>query len=190
MASSPTHFAMKPVSESAIYYPTGRIIVAAVGMFSAIALACTLSAAIRAWEDGPSGLTTIYIFAAGWAVVPPIWFWIEFFWIYDAYGRPNSLERFRYGQQVSVAIWAGVTLSLAGLATSDHFKVAKDKCHCDVTLSSPAQPPASPAATRTPAPATTDSLHPHETADARTAAKQSAAARTATPRSAGSPQPK
>jgi hypothetical protein len=64
----------------------------------------------------------IYICAAFWAVVPPIWFWAEYFFLYRVYGNPGTLDLFKYGQDTSKAIWAGVALTLGALAASSFFK--------------------------------------------------------------------
>jgi hypothetical protein len=91
-----------------------------IGGVSAIALALTVPFAVCAWNSRT--VETIYLLAVLWAVVPPIWFWFEYFFIYKPFGNPDAFEAFKHGQQLSVAIWAAVTLSLTGLASSDHFK--------------------------------------------------------------------
>jgi 4-hydroxybenzoate polyprenyltransferase len=66
----------------------------------------------------------LYLAAACWGVGAPLWFWFEYFRLYRRQGRPGgtAFEAFKYGQQISAAIWAGVTITIAALATSDHFK--------------------------------------------------------------------
>jgi hypothetical protein len=56
------------------------------------------------------------------AIVPPVWFWYEYFFVYRKWGKEGTLELFKYGQQVSVAIWAGVLASLIMLAASNVTK--------------------------------------------------------------------
>ena len=45
---------------------------------------------------------------AFWTIGPPVWFWFEYFWLFKQYSKPEHLEIFRHGQQVSASIWAGV----------------------------------------------------------------------------------
>lgn len=69
----------------------------------------------------------------GWAVGPPLWFWFEYYFVYLAEGAPGSEEWFKHGQQVSFAIWAGIALSLGGIASSDRFDAAtKSDRSCSV----------------------------------------------------------
>lgn len=62
-----------------------------------------------------------------WAVLPPIWFWLEYFYVYRVYGLPDTLELFKYGQDVAKAIWAGVLTGLIAFAASDATKAAPQK---------------------------------------------------------------
>lgn len=50
----------------------------------------------------------VYVMIAVWAVGPPVWFWAEYFAIYCRWGKRESFDLFKYGQQVATAIWAGV----------------------------------------------------------------------------------
>lgn len=45
---------------------------------------------------------------AFWTIGPPLWFWLEYFWLFKCYGNPTMLEEFKHGQHVSTSIWAGV----------------------------------------------------------------------------------
>lgn len=63
---------------------------------------------------------------AVWAVGPPSWFWYEYFYLYPKYGNPEGFESLKYGQQVAVAIWAGVSLAVFALLSSEHFKPQKE----------------------------------------------------------------
>ena len=67
----------------------------------------------------------LFIAIGCWAVVPPIWFWFEYFFVYRWYGKPDTLELFKYGQDVAKAIWAGVLVGLIALASSDAVKPPK-----------------------------------------------------------------
>jgi len=52
-----------------------------------------------------------------WVLLPPIWFWVEYFFIYknlDSEVRPE-LGQFKYGQQLSAKIWLAVVSLLTAL---------------------------------------------------------------------------
>ena len=44
-----------------------------------------------------------------WALAPPVWFWLEFWFVYQRLGEQSSeaFDRFKHNQQLSAAIWAG-----------------------------------------------------------------------------------
>ena len=65
----------------------------------------------------------LYVLIATWAILPPSWFWYEYFYIYREYGKKGTLELYKYGQQVSGAVWAGVLVVLFAIASSDNLKV-------------------------------------------------------------------
>ena len=56
------------------------------------------------------------IVAIAWTVLPPIWFWYEYFFIYrkgHADGtQPPDFDMFKYGQDVSAKIWLAVVAAL------------------------------------------------------------------------------
>jgi len=98
-----------------------------IGVLSAAALLITLwyiNDAIRI--QGPESGKHIAIAAGCWAVGAPIWFWFEYFWLYRECGNPGSFDLYKHGQQLSIAIWAGLALSLSALAGNDMFKRAAD----------------------------------------------------------------
>ena len=118
---------------SKTYHSDGQRTVRVVGAISACGLIITFLVVLNAWIEGPLAVDSVYECAALWLIMPPLWFWYEFFWIYDRRGKPGTIELFKHGQQVSIAIWAGVGLCLGGLATSDHFKEPKHAApHCVV----------------------------------------------------------
>lgn len=69
----------------------------------------------------------MYALAISWAVIPPAWFWYEFFFIYrkEGWGNPRAFEAYKHGQQVSAAIWLAIAATLGAIASSDHFKETK-----------------------------------------------------------------
>jgi hypothetical protein len=86
-------------------------------------LLLTIAVAVDAWMTCDP--TFLYIVGAVWAVGPPSWFWYEYFYLFPKYGDPDGFERLKYGQQVAVAIWAGVALAVFALLSSEHFKPEK-----------------------------------------------------------------
>jgi hypothetical protein len=100
--------------------PQPRQIIRAAIALSVIGFVATLWVAYDAWAT--KVVLRLYLTIGIWAVVPPVWFWIEYFFIYRRYGQPGTLELFKYGQDVAKAIWAGVLAALVGLAASDLTK--------------------------------------------------------------------
>jgi len=76
--------------------------------------------AVIAWHQKDP--TKLYILGAVWAVAPPVWFWYEFFFLFRVLGDPAGFEHFKYGQQVAVAIWAGIAIATFAFASSERFK--------------------------------------------------------------------
>ncbi len=77
---------------------------------------------------------TIYFLAALWAVGAPLWFFFEYYYIYRVAGAAGSWELFKHGQQVAIAIWAGVTAVLYAIGSSDLAKPPKTEQECTLTL--------------------------------------------------------
>jgi hypothetical protein len=53
------------------------------------------------------------IVLVAWTVVPPIWFWCEYWFIYLKGQRfedraPENFELFKYGQDISAKIWLAI----------------------------------------------------------------------------------
>jgi hypothetical protein len=85
-----------------------------------IAVVVTVILVSRAYSRAKTGL--LYFSIAAWAVVPPAWFVSEFFFIYRQYGRPDTFELFKHGQQLSAGVWAGMLAALIALAATSRFK--------------------------------------------------------------------
>ncbi len=82
----------------------------------------TLYIVVDVWPSGASLRGFVYGVAAFWAVLPPVWFWFEYYYLYKRHGAVGTFELFKHGQQTAVAIWAGIALSLVAVASSDNFK--------------------------------------------------------------------
>lgn len=99
--------------------PAGTIAFVA-GLTAAVAAVITIIWVARAYRGGRR--TPVLIAALGWTLVPPVWFWCDYFQLYRRFGTADTLELFKYGQQVSAAIWAAIAVTLGLLSASDHFK--------------------------------------------------------------------
>ena len=69
----------------------------------------------------------LYVAIGAWAVLPPIWFLLEYFLVYRKYGEPGTFELFKYGQDLAKAVWAGTLGVLIAFAASDVFD-SNDNC--------------------------------------------------------------
>jgi len=88
----------------------------------------------------------LYVTIALWAVAPPVWFWLEYFTVYLKWGKPESFDLFKYGQQVAAGIWAGVLATLLAFAASGAIDPAKsvltpERCRSLCGADKCAQPP-------------------------------------------------
>ena len=43
-----------------------------------------------------------------WTVVPPLWLWYEYCFIYSKDPNPPPLERFKYGQELTRNLWLAI----------------------------------------------------------------------------------
>jgi hypothetical protein len=50
-----------------------------------------------------------------WAVVPPAWFWVEYFVVAPYQQELPDVERFKYGQDLSAKFWIAAGLLLAAI---------------------------------------------------------------------------
>lgn len=87
-------------------------------------LAATVALCVWAWFAKDQALPWLYVVGALWAAGPPLWFWYEYHYLFKtlAPDTQGSLDAFKHGQQLSVAIWAGVLAFLYAYASSNHFK--------------------------------------------------------------------
>jgi hypothetical protein len=87
------------------------------GYFAAVgailALIFTAWMVVNHWND--PNTSSLYIITALWAVIPPVCFWLEFYFVYKKFGVPGTFDLFVHGQQVCAALWLGVLAALAGI---------------------------------------------------------------------------
>lgn len=55
------------------------------------------------------------ILYAIWVLGPPIWFFIEYFYLFRQHGKPECIETFRYGQELASRIWLALVAVLGFL---------------------------------------------------------------------------
>jgi len=63
-----------------------------------------------------------HLLLVGWAVVPPLWFVIEYFFIFMPYGVENSFKYFDYAQSVASKLWGAVSALTAMVIYKDNEK--------------------------------------------------------------------
>jgi ABC-type dipeptide/oligopeptide/nickel transport system permease subunit len=71
--------------------------------FGLLALAVTLWVLYK--QDT---LRTKYLLLVAWGILPPVWFVVEYFFIFLPYGAPGSFGFFQYGQDIASKLWAGI----------------------------------------------------------------------------------
>ncbi|EIC29939.1 MULTISPECIES: hypothetical protein [Methylomicrobium] len=49
-----------------------------------------------------------YLLLVAWGILPPVWFVVEYFFIFLPYGAPGSFGFFQYGQDIASKLWAAV----------------------------------------------------------------------------------
>lgn len=69
-----------------------------------------LSVAITLWRltAQNSSQTEKYLLLGAWGILPPVWFLIEYLYVYLPYGLKGSFEYFQYGQSVASKVWAAI----------------------------------------------------------------------------------
>jgi hypothetical protein len=57
-----------------------------------------------------------------WVVGPPVWFFIEHFYLFRNFGDPSQYDQFKREQELASKIWAGVIIVLAAIYTGSFPK--------------------------------------------------------------------
>lgn len=93
------------------------------GVCGMVFLIVTLVFACLSWRNKRLS-PCLYVFLAIWGLVPPLWFWYEYFFLILPRGTlaDDVLEKYKHGVQLGAAIWAAVAVGLAGYIKSDRFK--------------------------------------------------------------------
>jgi hypothetical protein len=84
--------------------------------FGLLALAVTLWVLYK--QDT---LRTKYLLLVAWGILPPVWFVVEYFFIFLPYGAPGSFGFFQYGQDIASKLWA----AMFALISIDLYKASE-----------------------------------------------------------------
>jgi hypothetical protein len=85
-----------------------RSVVRAVGILAGVLVAVTVPASYwcEHWFLG------IYAF---WVIAPPIWFFVEYFYVFGRRDDPHALELLKGGEDVAQKFWAALLVLLTGI---------------------------------------------------------------------------
>ena len=103
-------------------YKKGRNIIPFLAAVVAVIGFCfTVYGVLRAIDE--KNIKLMISLVCGWAILPPFWFWCEYFFVYRSKrSEDNSSKAFEYGQKISAALWAGVLAVLLLISSSSYFK--------------------------------------------------------------------
>jgi hypothetical protein len=71
------------------------------------------------WNTRTRKPAILYGLFAFWALVPPLWFTFDFYYLYKRYGAPGSFDMMQYGLQISDRFWAAILALLAAIIYRD-----------------------------------------------------------------------
>lgn len=49
-----------------------------------------------------------YLLLGAWGILPPVWFMLEYFYIFLPYGIKGSFNFFQYGQSIAQKVWGAI----------------------------------------------------------------------------------
>jgi hypothetical protein len=87
-----------------------------VGSFAIAFGLCCHRATPFSYDDGVRVWQAIVL--GVWIIVPPVWFWYEYFYLFKRtkdFKQPQDFERFKYGQEQSAKIWLALVTVLIAL---------------------------------------------------------------------------
>lgn len=69
-----------------------------------------VSLAITIWRITAKNVSQSekYILLGAWGILPPVWFLVEYFFIYLPHGVKGSFNFFQYGQGVAAKVWGAI----------------------------------------------------------------------------------
>lgn len=87
-----------------IYSGGAAHVVTVVGVIAVAGLVQTVRVLFR----GATTQRTRLALLAAWTLLPPLWFWFEYFYLYKPFAPAGTFEAFKYGQDISAKIWAAI----------------------------------------------------------------------------------
>jgi len=87
-------------------------IIAGAGILWAIGSICLVHGKDPDWRR---------VVVISWALLPPIFFWAEYFFIFDNWGCSKAVAEFKHAQGLAAKVWAGI----AGLLVVALWKFTK-----------------------------------------------------------------
>ena len=103
--------------------PIRRVVGVVSGILAAASLAFGRCGFAQKFEEKRNwaGYTQAIVLAA-WIVLPPVWFWIEYYFVYRVHAYPGeNREDFKYGQDQAAKIWLALVTALLGLYFGKDF---------------------------------------------------------------------
>jgi hypothetical protein len=68
-----------------------------------------------------------YLLLVAWAILPPVWFVVEYFFLFLPYGLENSFRYFDYGQNVASKLWGAMSALITLLIYKENGKDKEQK---------------------------------------------------------------
>ena len=141
-SSAPASASFDPTLPLYVSPPKSEWVVTVAGVLGVLVTLATIVVAIAVATPkfkADYSQAVVLSLAAAWAIGAPMWFFAEYFFMYRNAGAPDTWDQFKHGQQVSAAVWAGLTAALTVFGTSDYVKVSPKSWSCEL------QTPTSPA---------------------------------------------
>ena len=87
-----------------------------------------LSIVVTLWKLAQENTTQTdrYLLLFAWGILPPMWFVIEYFFVFLPYGVKGSFGFFQYGQNIASKLWAAV-FAIISIAMYKDKNKDKDK---------------------------------------------------------------
>ena len=92
-------------------------------MFGLVAILITLYKLYR--QD--TSLREKYLLLVSWGIIPPVWFVIEYYFVFMPYGMEGSFQYFEYGQSVASKLWGAVSALIALVIYRDTEKKKQEE---------------------------------------------------------------
>lgn len=98
-----------------IYTGCPALIVNAVCGIAVVGLVATVIALFRPSTKPRTKLGLLAV----WMLLPPLWFWVEYFYIFKPHAVPGVFDQFKYGQDISAKIWAATVALITAVLVAE-----------------------------------------------------------------------